>query len=257
MPYRFSTERVDYSDFASGRVFRSLPGRTAFPVRLADELFQRCLARRAAATRDRPVVLYDPCCGGASLLCTLALQHWPRIGQIVASDADQEAVALAARNLALLTPVGLAERRRELAELYADYGRSSHADAVASVDRLAARVRDLGQDHPLQTRLFRADALDEADLGAHLEPESIDIMIVDVPYGRRTRWLADHAHDAAPDLSGPTPVWRLLDALRPFLAAAAVVAVVTDKSQRARHERYAPAGTFQIGKRRASLLTLV
>ncbi|MGH3486872.1 MAG: hypothetical protein ACRDP8_02985 [Actinopolymorphaceae bacterium] len=110
---------------------------------------------------------------------------------------------------------------------------------------------------PLPTRLFQADAQDEANLGAHLEPQSIDIMIADVPYGQRSRWLADdHADDATPDLSGPTPVWRLLDTLRPFLSPDPVVAVVSDKSQRARHERYAPAGTFQIGKRRASLLTL-
>jgi hypothetical protein len=157
----------------------------------------------------------------------------------------------------LLTPVGLAERRRELTALHANYGRSSHADALASVDRLAARVRDLGQDHLLPTRLFQAAVLDEADLGGHLEPESIDVVMADVRYGRRTRWLAnDYAQDVGPDPPGTTPVWQLLDALRPFLAADSVVAVVSDKSQRARHERYAPVGTFQIGKRRASQLTL-
>lgn len=256
MPYRFSTERVDYSDFASGRVFHSLPGRTAFPVRLADELFQRCQARRPAAVRDHPVVLYDPCCGGASLLCSLALLHWTSIAQIVASDADQEAVALATRNLALLTPHGLAERRLELTALHAKYGRASHAEALASLDRLAARVRDLSHDHPLPTQLFQANALNETDLTAHLEPESIDVAIADVPYDQHSRWLVDRGQGATPDPSGPPPVWQLLDTIRPFLAVDAVVAIVSDKSQRARHERYVPAGTFQIGKRRVSLLTL-
>src|SRR6188768_151923 len=85
MLYRFAQERVDYSDFASGRVFRSLPGRTAFPVRLADELFQRCLSLRPPDQRATPVTLYDPCCGGATLLCTLAILHWASIRQIVAS----------------------------------------------------------------------------------------------------------------------------------------------------------------------------
>src|SRR5205814_8903957 len=90
MPYRFARERLDYADFASGRVFRSLPGRTGFPVRLADELFQRCLAIRSARGHHAPAVLYDPCCGGATLLCTLAYQPWPALAQIIASDADPD-----------------------------------------------------------------------------------------------------------------------------------------------------------------------
>ena len=152
MPYRFATERTDHSDFASGRVFRSLPGRTAFPVRLADELFQRCLALRPPDLRDAPVALYDPVCGGATLLCTLALLHWPSIRQIVASDADPEAVALAGRNLALLTPDGIAERRREIASLHAEYGKDSHAEALESADRLAARQLVAGPERPTPAR---------------------------------------------------------------------------------------------------------
>jgi len=34
MPYRFATERRDYSDYSSGRVFYGAPGYPAFPVRL-------------------------------------------------------------------------------------------------------------------------------------------------------------------------------------------------------------------------------
>lgn len=263
MPYRFCRQRLDYSDFASGRVFRSVPGRTAFPVRLADELFQRCLALRERAGQTAPVALYDPCCGGASLLCTVAFLHWPSIREIVASDADPEAVALAGRNLALLTEVGMAERRRELAALAAQYGKASHAEALASAARLAARLDEHVQTDPLPTRLFVADALDPAGLGAHLAPGSIDVVIADVPHGRRTRWLrpADEqrggdARDGGGDASdGDVAIRRLLDALWPALAPGAVLAIVGDKSRRARHERYAPAGTLQIGKRRATFLT--
>jgi len=57
-------------------------------IPLADELFQRCLALRPPDQRATPVTLYDPCCGGATLLCTLAILHWSSIRQIVASDAD-------------------------------------------------------------------------------------------------------------------------------------------------------------------------
>lgn len=263
MPYRFSRQRLDYSDFASGRVFRSVPGRTAFPVRLADELFQRCLAIRARAGLTAPVTLYDPCCGGATLLCTLALLHWPSIREIVASDADPEAVALAGRNLSLLTPDGLAERQREIAALAARYGKASHAEALQSAEQLGARLDEHVRAHPLPTRRFVADALDPAGLRPHLAPRSIDVVIADVPHGRQTRWLHSVADQGGPDTpdgrtdapDGDLTIWRLLEALRPALAPDAILAVVGGKSQRARHQRYAPAGTLQLGKRRATFLT--
>ena len=160
-------------------------------------------------------------------------------------------MALAARNLALLTPDGMAERRREIAALHAEYGKDSHAEALESADRLATRLDGSAQAHPLPTRLFEADALDPASLRAHLEPGTVDVVIADVPHGRHTRWLGPEAEQAARHSDAN---WRLLEALRPALAPGAVVAVVGDKAQRARHERYAPAGTLLLGKRRATLL---
>ena len=115
----------------------------------------------------------------------------------------------------------------------------------------------LVQHHPLPTRLFLADALDPASLAPHLEPRSIDVVIADVPHGQRTHWLDVQAPQDGPDEpDGSTTIWRLLEALRPALAPDAVLAIVGDKSQRARHEQYAPAGTLQIGKRRATFLTV-
>jgi len=63
MHYQFAKERPDYSDLASGRVFYSLPGHPAFPIRLADEILQRCLARREASHVTGPCILYDPVVG--------------------------------------------------------------------------------------------------------------------------------------------------------------------------------------------------
>lgn len=91
MPYRFATAASDYSDYAGGRVFYGAPGYPALPVRLASEVLQRCLAIRGATS---PAVLYDPCCGGAYHLGTLAYLHWQRIGAIAGSDVDAEALAL-------------------------------------------------------------------------------------------------------------------------------------------------------------------
>ena len=52
-------------------------------------------------------------------------------------------------------------------------------------------------------------------------------------------------------------IWSLLEALRSVLARDAVVAIVSDKAQRARHEQYTQIGRLQIGKRRATFLTSV
>src|SRR5512143_549990 len=99
MQYQYATEKVAYSDFTSGRVFYSLPGYPAFPVRLASEIFQRCLAHRAAVYGvSTPCALYDPCCGGAYLLSVLAYLHGEHLREVMASDIDENAVALAKRN---------------------------------------------------------------------------------------------------------------------------------------------------------------
>lgn len=105
MQYKYEKEQLDYSDLASGRVFYSIPGHPAFPVRLASEIFQRCMASREEIYGDSsPCILYDPFCGAAYHLSVLAYLHGERIRQIVASDIDEKAVALAKRNLGLLNP---------------------------------------------------------------------------------------------------------------------------------------------------------
>ena len=42
MSYKFAITDENYEDFASGRVLFNQHGTTAFPVRLASEIFQRC-----------------------------------------------------------------------------------------------------------------------------------------------------------------------------------------------------------------------
>ena len=160
MTYRFALERQDYSDFATGRVLHSAPGRTAFPVRLVDELFQRCLALLPDAGNPRRIVLYDPVCGSAALLTTLALIHGSRIARVIGSDIDPEALHLAERNLALLTPEGLDERIETIAALCEQYGKESHAEALASARRLRAAM----VDPPVRTNLFRADATNPGEI---------------------------------------------------------------------------------------------
>jgi adenosyl cobinamide kinase/adenosyl cobinamide phosphate guanylyltransferase len=52
-------------------------------------------------------------------------------------------------------------------------------------------------------------------------------------------------------------VWRLLEALRPVLAAHTVVAIATDKTQRVQHDAYRRRAQWQIGKRRVTIVSLL
>jgi len=245
MPYLFAAECHNDADYAGGRVFYSLPGHPAFPVRLASEIFHRCLALRAADGLTAPVALYDPCCGGAYHLATLAYLHGEHIASIAASDIDADALNLARRNLDLLTLPGLDRRIAELEALWADYGKRSHEEALESAERLRERLLDLNEQHAIPVSVFQADATDGERVLAELGVRSVDVVITDVPYNRLSAWQGD---------AGSDPLWRMLEALRPVLSPGAVVAVASDKGQTPAHDAYRRADRFQIGKRRIVLL---
>jgi uncharacterized small protein (DUF1192 family) len=246
MPYQYVTEPQDYSNLASGRVFHSLPGHPAFPVRLASEIFQRSLARREAlvdnATR---CVLYDPCCGAAYHLAVLAYLHRAHIREVVASDIDENAVALANRNLALVSLAGLDHRIAEINDMIDRYGKESHKEALRSADTLRNQLSAEAQSYPLSTRVFRANGADRQAIANHLRPESVDIVFSDVPYGQHSHWSGTERGD---------PIRAMLDAMLPVLSTASIVALVSDKRQKVSHEEYQRIEHFQIGKRRVVLL---
>ncbi|MBN2393026.1 MAG: hypothetical protein JXR84_20020 [Anaerolineae bacterium] len=249
MPYLFATEHHNDADYAAGRVFYSLPGHPAFPVRLASEIFQRCLALRKADGLTAPCALYDPCCGGAYHLATAAYLHGEHIASITASDIDAEVLALARRNLELLTLPGLDRRIAELELLWADYGKRSHEDALASAERLRERLSSLTERHTIALSVFQADALDRPRILGEVGAHAVDVVTTDVPYNRLSAWQGDAVAAAPPD-----PLWQMLEALRSVLAPGAVVAIASDKGQKAAHEAYRRVDRFQIGKRRIILL---
>ena len=238
MQYKFATEQSDYSDFSSGRVFYSLPGHPAFPVRLASEIFQRCLAVRASTT---PCVLYDPCCGAAYQLSVLACLHWDRIGEVIGSDIDEKAVALAKQNLGLLNAGGLEQRARQIAGMLSQYGKASHQEALASAHRLRERM---AKQHPLKTSVFQASSLDGAALRRRLDGKNIDIVLTDVPYGEHSQWQEADGN----------PIHAMLEALLGVLSPTGVVAISHDKAQKVSHEKYQRLEHFQVGKRRVVIL---
>jgi 23S rRNA (guanine2535-N1)-methyltransferase len=252
MPYQFARERLNYAAFASGQVLHSLPGRPAFPARLASEIYQRSVALLPASAGP-PYVLYDPCCGGAQFLTTLAYLHGETIAALIGSDIDPDAVRLAARNLALVTLPGLDMRSTALAALAAQYGKPAHREALAHTVELRERLVELTQQRTITAGVFQADALNTTSVHAGLAGATVDLVITDVPYGQQTAWttLGEALTPAQP------PVWRLLEALRPVLAAHTVVAIATDKTQRVQHDAYRRRAQWQIGKRRVTIVSLL
>ena len=192
MAYRL-TSRADHGDLASGLVLRSAPGFPAFPVRLGQELFRRAAEHLAG---HEPLGLWDPCCGSGYLATVVALTHRDRLRHVLCSDIDPTAVALAGRNLALLTAAGLAERAA------GSPARSGPAGRLAAA---------LGVDLPSTARV--ADAFDP---GVPVPPP--DLVLTDVPYGRQTAWHGRAGTEPLPALA------RSLSAVLPDHAVLALSA---------------------------------
>lgn len=250
MAYRFAVERENYSDLASGRVIRSIAGHPALPVRLADEVFRRCVARRKNAAQKVAITLYDPCCGAGYHLAALGFLHAAVLRRIVGSDILSSAVEVAQRNLSLLGVQGMSNRIREIERMETEYGKSSHREARESAMRLRDRLAQELEGRSLETRAFVCDALSPGAILRGLSGEKPEIVIADVPYGQRSEWLGE----TVPEPASCDRIEQLLDALRAGLEPGCIVAIVSDKGQKAGHSAYQQLERFQIGKRRATLL---
>jgi tRNA G10 N-methylase Trm11 len=250
MPYRYVLDRQDYTDYSGGRVFSTRPGFPAFPVRLASEVFQRCLALREKAGRSGACLLYDPCCGGATHLAALALLHREALAGIAASDIDPAALRLARQNLSLLTLEGLDLRIRQIEGYLAEFGKLSHAAALESARRLRGRLESLAGLPPLEVHLFLADATRPEELRAGLGSRRADILLADVPYGRLSAWRG-----GAPEEARLPPAGQMLETLQGVLAPGAVLAVAADKDQPIAHPAYRQVGKMPHGRRQVVFLS--
>jgi tRNA G10 N-methylase Trm11 len=243
MQYKFVKEQVDYSDLASGRVLHSLPGHPAFPVRLASEIFQRCIEHRRAIYKvSNPCTMYDPCCGTAYHLSVLGFLHGAHIRELIASDINEKVVEIARRNLELLRPTGMEERISELSSMHERYNKDSHRDALASAQALKIRIT---ADHTIKTHAFQVDATNGKAILQNIRQGSVDIIFTDVPYGQHSQWS-----------SSSNALWSMLDALLAVLSPTSILAIASDKGQKASHERYQRVEQFQLGKRRVKILML-
>ncbi|HEX6032824.1 MAG TPA: hypothetical protein VFY83_00270 [Anaerolineales bacterium] len=249
MQYKYAREQLDFSDLSSGRVFYSLAGHPAFPVRLASEIFQRCVAQRERMYQvSTPCTLYDPCCGAAYHLSVLAYLHREHIREVIASDLDEKAIALAERNLGLLHLDGLDKRILELSNMLEKYGKDSHREALRSASVLKEKLLAFTARPALETRIFQASATDRNTISKHIQPKLVDILFTDVPYGRHSQWR-DSGGRTSPNL-----LWSMLDSVHDLLSSSGIVAVASDKQQKAAHERFQRIEHFQVGKRRIVIL---
>jgi 16S rRNA G966 N2-methylase RsmD len=244
MEYKFATETSNYADLASGHVFYSLPGHPAFPIRLASEVYQRCLEWRA--DKHLPCTIYDPCCGAAYHLSVIAYLHWDSICRVVCSDVNDKAVQLAERNLGLLTPAGMERRGREISAMVRLFNKDSHKGALDSLTRLQEQINLLSAIRPIQTHVFRANATEATSLREGLQDAVIDIVFSDVPYGQHSQWETQAAD----------PIWAMLEAMSEFLSPQSIVAIASDKTQKVAHSMYRRLEKFQIGKRLVNILKL-
>lgn len=233
MEYKYAVEKVNYEDYAAGRVLYTQAGMTSFPVRLASEIFQRCAA---LLPQKKQLRVYDPCCGSAYLLTTLGFLHGTQLKALWASDIQLRATTLARKNLALLTQAGLAQRQLEIQTMLHDYGKTSHADALLSIDALKSQL----PRHTVATHVWLADAMQPP-----LKNACVDVLLTDVPYGDVVSWNG---------VMGETAVYQLLETHYPLLARPSVVAIISDKKQKASHPNYIRILQETLGKRRITLL---
>ena len=241
LEYRYASDE-SREHFASGRVLYNAKGAAPFPVRLADEMAQRCFALLEERGHPGPYAVYDPCCGSGYLLAVIGLLHGRRIRAVLASDIDETMLGTARRNLSLLTEAGMRERTEQLRELYARFGKPSHRDALESAAILEEyRARGLIES----IEVFPADITNGAPRPVRSGGFGpVDIVIADLPYGQLTGWRSESAD----------PAGRMLDGLLPCLKpGASVVALVADKSLKLRHERYCRRAMLKAGKRQIAL----
>ena len=92
MQYRHC-ENGRFDDLACGKVLIGRAGSANFPVRLAQELFGRCLERLG---RSNGLCVYDPCCGGVYMLAALGFLNPEKIAALAASAAVSCASGLVA-----------------------------------------------------------------------------------------------------------------------------------------------------------------
>lgn len=230
MKYKYG-KKGNYEDFAAGRVIYNIKGMTNFPVRLAQEIYGRCLEY---SIKKNNICLYDCCCGGGYLLTVLGFLNQDTIGKIIGSDINMEMLDIAKKNLSLLSKEGINKRIAEIEQMIASYQKESHIEAKNSAIRLKNLIRN-----NIEFEVFQCDALDTINL-----EEKPDIIITDVPYGDMIDWKGNEEN----------AIDKLLDSLHEICSRDTIVGLCMNKKQKVRNKKFIRLEKEQIGKRRFEIL---
>jgi methylase of polypeptide subunit release factors len=239
MKYKFTTKE-SYEYLSSGSILYNAPGMSAFPVRLASEIAMRCFAILESKGVSAPYSLYDPCCGGGYLLTSIGFLHGVKLAKIIASDIDDNALILAAKNLELLNKDNLNKRIDELKNLATNYNKLSHKMAIENSTKLLELINN--KNHLITTDCFKSDV---TEISNH--KFAADIIITDFPYGDLTVWQSKHSNVIEAFFS------NIKNYMRPNLS---VVAVITGNTQKLNVQNFTRIERFKIGKRQISFFTL-
>lgn len=238
MKYKY-TQNDNFSDFASGKVLYSIPGASAFPVRLMSEIFQICYS---IIGRNDKLTIFDPCCGSAYHLTALAFLHPDKIRKLICSDINPDILKSAEKNLNLLSNAGIENRIREIEKMIEDFGKDSHKEALASALRLKERI----QYQKVDTICYPEDML-EYGAFEKLDNERVDIVFADTPYSNLEQWLGNIADDN---------IFLMLENLLEIVNPSTVIAIATDKKLKVEHEKYKRIRKLIIGKRKISIMRM-
>ncbi|MBT2761812.1 hypothetical protein [Paenibacillus sp. ISL-20] len=239
MEYIYESAQRSYEDFASGRVLYNAQGTTSFPVRLASEIAQRCFQLLEKKGVQEPYTLFDPCCGGAYLLTVVGLLHGQRIHRVIGSDINAEVLGIAGKNLSLLREEGLEQRTEQLKELLALYHKPSHQDALQSAGRLRELLRSSRVE---ETVCFQADITQLEESLASCK--GTHIVMTDLPYGDLVSWGG----------GSNEPVEDFFNGIHSILnPSCSVVAVISDKGQKLKHDRFQRIQHAKVGKRQVAI----
>jgi len=230
MEYKYG-KNLNYEDFSSGRVLYHGRGMTNFPVRLAQEIYGRCLEH---SKKKKDVILYDCCCGGAYLLTVLGFLNQDTIGMIIGSDVDYEILNNAKKNLSLLTMEGINKRLEEIEEMIDSYQKQSHIGALNSGITLKKMIK-----RNIQFDVFQADALKSIDL--KIKP---DIIITDVPYGKMVDWRGEEDNF----------IDRLLDSLYEISSDDTIIGLSMNKEQKVTNGKFVRLEREKVGKRKFEIV---
>ncbi len=226
-----------FEHLAAGHVIYGLSGSPNFPIRLAHEVYNRCLVYQK---KKCDISIYDPCCGTGYLLTTLAFLNHKSIATIWGSDINVKFIDVAQRNLGLLGSQGLEKRKEELVILATQYQKISHFRALESIELIREMIVDL--DHPLDFHVFDRDILSpNTNPGPSF---TADIIITDVPYLQLVDW------------NGAGGINTMLSNIRMNIDTESIIAIIHDKRQKITSELYTRIERFKVGKRVIEILRL-